>query len=68
MMGRELSGRSYPEIGVYDGHHPTSHHQNDPEKLAKLTRVNAHHAVTVRVFPRPAAARQPTGTARSWIT
>jgi hypothetical protein len=50
MMGRELSGRSYPEIGVYDGHHPTSHHQNDPEKLAKLTRVNAHHAVQFAYF------------------
>jgi hypothetical protein len=50
MMGRELSGRSYPEIGVYDGHHPTSHHQNDPEKIAKLTRVNVHHATQFAYF------------------
>jgi len=50
MMGRELSGRSYPEIGVHDGHHPISHHQNDPEKLAKLTRVSVHHAAQFAYF------------------
>ncbi len=43
MMGRELSGRAYPEIGVYDAHHPISHHQGDPEKLTKLTAINTHH-------------------------
>jgi uncharacterized protein DUF1552 len=42
MLGRELTGRSYPEIGIPDAHHPTSHHQNDPDKLAKLTRINTH--------------------------
>lgn len=44
MMGREFSGRSYPEIGAPDAHHPTSHHQGDPEKLAKLTKINTYHA------------------------
>jgi hypothetical protein len=43
MIGKELSGRTYPEIGVPDQHHPLSHHQNDPEKLAKLTKVNTFH-------------------------
>lgn len=43
MVGREFSGRTYPEIGVPDAHHPTSHHQNDPEKLAKLSKINAYH-------------------------
>ncbi len=43
MMGRELSGRPYPEIGVNDAHHPTSHHQNDPVKLAKLSKINTFH-------------------------
>jgi hypothetical protein len=45
MMGREFSGRTYPEIGVPDAHHPTSHHQNDPEKLAKLTKINTYQAM-----------------------
>jgi hypothetical protein len=43
MMGRELSGRSFPEIQVYDAHHPTSHHQGDAAKLQKLARINRHH-------------------------
>lgn len=43
MLGREVSGRAYPEIGVPDSHHPTSHHQNDPEKLAKLAKINLFH-------------------------
>jgi hypothetical protein len=43
MYGREFSGRTYPEIGVPEGHHPLSHHQNDPEKLAALAKVNTYH-------------------------
>ena len=43
MMGREIAGRTYAEIGVPDAHHPISHHQNDPEKLAKLTKINTYH-------------------------
>jgi hypothetical protein len=44
MMGRELSGRTYPEIGVFDAHHPTSHHQNDPAKIETVTQINTFHA------------------------
>jgi hypothetical protein len=44
MVSREYSGRTYPEIGVPDAHHPTSHHEGDPEKLAKLAKINAYHA------------------------
>ena len=44
MVGRELGGRTYPQIGVPDPHHGISHHRNDPEKLAKLARINTHHA------------------------
>ena len=40
MMGREITGRTYAEIGVPDAHHPISHHQRDAAKLAKLTRIN----------------------------
>ena len=43
MFGREKSSRSYPEIGVPDPHHPLSHHQDRPEKLAKLTKLNLFH-------------------------
>jgi hypothetical protein len=44
MVGREFSGRSYPEIGAPDAHHPTSHHLGDPAKLDQLTRINTYHA------------------------
>lgn len=43
MMAREISGRTYPEIGVPDSHHPTSHHQEDPQQLAKLSKINLYH-------------------------
>ena len=43
MLSRELSGRSYPEIGVPDSHHPTSHHRDDPTLYAKITKINLYH-------------------------
>ena len=43
VLARESSTRGYPEIGVPDSHHPLSHHQNNPEKLARLAKVNAFH-------------------------
>ena len=43
MLGREITGRTYAEIGVADAHHPISHHQRDPAKLAKLTKINQYH-------------------------
>ncbi len=43
MLGRELSGRTYAEIGVPDSHHPTSHHRNDPELYEKITKINEFH-------------------------
>ena len=42
-LARELSNRTYPEIGVPDPHHPTSHHGNNPEKLAKIAKINTFH-------------------------
>jgi Protein of unknown function (DUF1552) len=42
-ISRELSGRAYPWIGVPDGHHTVSHHQLDPEKIAKESKINAYH-------------------------
>jgi len=43
MMGREFSGRTYPEIGVPDAHHPISHHQRDPGRMEKCARINHYH-------------------------
>jgi hypothetical protein len=43
MISRELSARTYPELGIADNHHPLSHHQNNPEKLAKQAKLNVFH-------------------------
>ncbi|MEP7308948.1 MAG: DUF1552 domain-containing protein [Acidobacteriota bacterium] len=43
MIGREFSGRPYPQIGVAEAHHPLSHHQNDPEKIGLLAKINTYH-------------------------
>ena len=42
-LTREQSNRTYPEIGVPDPHHPTSHHGNNPEQLAKIAKINTFH-------------------------
>ena len=43
MLGRELTGRTYPELGVLEAHHPLSHHSYDPAKIAGITRINTFH-------------------------
>ena len=50
MMSKEQTGRAYPEIGVPDGHHPVSHHQNDPVKLEKLAKINVYHTQQFAYF------------------
>lgn len=42
-IARETSNRTYPEIGVADPHHPLSHHGDNPEKIARMAKINAFH-------------------------
>jgi hypothetical protein len=42
-LAREASNRCYPEIGVPEPHHPTTHHGNQPEKLEKVAKINQFH-------------------------
>jgi hypothetical protein len=44
MLGKEQNARVYHQIGVPDAHHPLSHHGNDPDKIALMSRINAYHA------------------------
>lgn len=37
------SNRSYPEIGVSEGHHETSHHGKSDEKQANIAKINRYH-------------------------
>ncbi len=63
MLGREQSTRTYPEIGVTEPHHPLSHHDNDPEQIAKMSRINAYHAeLTSRYLERLRATPDGDGS------
>jgi hypothetical protein len=57
MTGREQSGMTYPQVGVPDAHHPISHHQQEPEKVAKVATINAYH---VSMFSKFLAKMQAT--------
>lgn len=50
MLARELSQRTYPQVGVPDPHHATSHHQDNPEKLAKLVKIQNYHISLLAYF------------------
>jgi hypothetical protein len=50
MMAREVSNRTYPSVGVNEGHHATSHHQNDPAKMAKNVLIQNYHVTQFRTF------------------
>jgi hypothetical protein len=43
MFARAGSNRTYRPIGVSEGHHSLSHHQNDAGKLAKISAINRFH-------------------------
>jgi hypothetical protein len=50
LLGRELSQRTYAQIGVTDPHHSISHHQDNPDKIAKLAKINAYHVEMLAYF------------------
>ncbi|MCA9191205.1 MAG: DUF1552 domain-containing protein [Planctomycetales bacterium] len=62
-LARETSNRTYPEIGVPDAHHPLTHHGNDPEKIARMAKVNRFHVSLFAEFlERLAATPEGNGT------
>ena len=62
-LSREASTRTYPEVGVTAAHHPTSHHGNDPEKLAMLAKINSHHVSLFGYFlEKLQATKEGNGT------
>jgi hypothetical protein len=56
MMARELSVRTYPEIGVPDQHHALSHHQDQVEKLERQAKLNVFHMELFSHFLRALSA------------
>ncbi|MEM7473609.1 MAG: DUF1552 domain-containing protein [Planctomycetota bacterium] len=49
-LARETSNRTYPQIGVSEPHHPLTHHGNDPEKVAKVAKINQYHVSLFAYF------------------
>ena len=47
MLAREGSNRNYRAIGISDGHHDCTHHQNNPEKIEKTIKINTYHVEQV---------------------
>ena len=43
MIGKEQSPRPYPQIGVPEAHHPLSHHNDQPELVAHMAKINRYH-------------------------
>ena len=63
MMAREVSNRTYPQVQVFEGHHATSHHANNPEKMAKNTRIQTFHVTQFKKFvDNLASIREGDGT------
>lgn len=43
MTQAEVSNMTFPQIGVSDAFHPLSHHQNNAQKLDRLTRIHTYN-------------------------
>src|SRR5262245_23931733 len=50
MLARAGSNRAYPAIGIADGHHSLTHHQNNAEKVDKVAQIDAHLASMVAYY------------------
>ena len=49
-LGRELSPRTYPNVGVTGQHHATSHHGNNQEKIDDVAKIDAYHSQLVAYY------------------
>ena len=57
MMAAEVSGLTYPNIGVTgDGFHVVSHHDNQKVKLDKLVKIQTYHSTVMAKFAAKLAA------------
>ena len=50
MVGHEMGGRAYPELGFGDPHHSLTHHQGDTAKIEKVLQINIFHARLYQYF------------------
>jgi hypothetical protein len=50
MLGRDLSGASFPESGYNGGWHGSSHHGDKPENVANYAKMNRYHVQNLAYF------------------
>jgi hypothetical protein len=50
MYGREQTGRTYPQIGIPEPHHPLTHHQNDASKKDKCSAIQLYHVALFAAY------------------
>jgi hypothetical protein len=50
MLGRDLSGSSFPESGFNGGWHGSSHHGDKPENIANYAKMNRYHVQNLAYF------------------
>ena len=50
MISREVSNRTYPQVGVTDGHHAISHHQNRAEAMEKNVKIQTYNVNGFKYF------------------
>lgn len=50
MLSRDLSAMTYPESGVPDAYHALSHHQEDPVRMERYSKINRYHVAVVSYF------------------
>jgi len=63
MTAREVSQRTYPQIGITEPHHSISHHGNKPEKIAGHARINNYHVqLFAKFIERLRATRDGDGS------
>ena len=63
MLGRELNFRTYPEIGLTQGHHGMSHHMERPENIERYSKLNTYQTDLFAAFlSKLAATPEGNGT------
>ncbi len=58
MIAKEVSMRTFPNLGITEAFHPLSHHQSDPAKLDKLVQIQNWHTQRFARFVKKMAETQ----------
>lgn len=62
LAANEGSNRSYPMLDIREGHHSISHHQDQPEKLAQISKINRFQVEQLAYFLGKLEAVRDNGT------